>query len=377
MGSALVREGGDNVVWFLMALLGCASVAAWVLVFVLLRQHGGLLLRLDSLEERIVASGLVESEVSGVPDGVPVGAELPSFRLPDLRGGGTRTLEDYRGKRVMLVHWSPGCGFCDAIAPDLAKAAPELRTRNTELVLVTSGDPEANREIGREYGFDCPMLLEDESHQVDGFAGVGTPAAYLLDEEGRVEHGLALGADTVPAVLQEALGARRRLSTERPLTESRLERDGLKPGTPAPPFTLPGVNGETVSLADYRGRRVLLVFSDPKCGPCQELAPELVGLQEDARRAALAIVMVSRGSREENRDKCEEHGIDFPVALQRGWRLSKEFGIFATPVAFLVDEEGAISREVAKGSSEILALLESSLRELKGGAIESSPVPVA
>jgi peroxiredoxin len=89
--------------------------------------------------------------------------------------GGFRTLEDYRGKRVMLVHLRPGCGFCDAIAADLAEAVPELRKCNTELALVTSGDAETSVELARKYGFDCPVVLEDESHQVDGFRGVAGP----------------------------------------------------------------------------------------------------------------------------------------------------------------------------------------------------------
>ena len=86
--------------------------------------------------------------------------------------------------------------------------------------------------------------------------------------------------------------------------------------------------------------------------------------------------MVSRGSAEENREKCDEHGIDFEVGLQPGWRVSKEYGIFATPVAFLVDEEGVIARDVAKGSDEVLALLEATIRE-KGGAMTSAPAAVA
>src|SRR4051812_12231804 len=78
-----------------------------------------------------------------------------------------------------------------------------------------------------------------------------------------------------------------------PLKKSRLVRDGLKAGTVAPDFQLPRVGGSELSLAQYTGRRVLLVFSDPACGPCNELAPKLQQLH--ARGAACSIVMVSRG----------------------------------------------------------------------------------
>lgn len=44
------------------------------------------------------------------------------------------------------------------------------------------------------------------------------------------------------------------------------------------------------------------------------------------------------------------------MALQRRWEVSRKYGIFATPVAFLIDEEGVIADDVAKGTEEILAL---------------------
>jgi peroxiredoxin len=348
------------VLWVLLALLAFTAIVAWVLIFQLLRQHGQLLLRFDRLEERLAASGLEGFQVEEGPQGIPAGSPIPSFRLPDVRGG-TASLEDYRGKRVLLVNWGPSCGFCDAIAPDLAKATGKLRKRNTELVLVTYGDAEANLALAHEHGFDCPMLLTDGSHGLEAFSGAGTPAAYLLDEEGRVERGLVFGADKVPELLQDALDGRVRLSTEKSLSESRLEREGLKVGTPAPDFSLPGVQGETVTLGDHRGQRVLVIFSDPHCGPCNELTPDLARLQDDARRAGLQMVMVTRGELEENRDKRDEHALEFPIAIQRGWRLSKEYGIFATPVAFLVDERGVIARDVAKGPDEIVAVIESEL----------------
>ena len=41
--------------------------------------------------------------------------------------------------------------------------------------------------------------------------------------------------------------------------------------------------------------------------------------------------MVSRGELEENRRKAEASAVEFPVVLQPGWKLSKQYGIFATP----------------------------------------------
>src|SRR5207247_8202601 len=73
-----------------------------------------------------------------------------------------------------------------------------------------------------------------------------------------------------------ATSAARSRSSNRPLARSRIKRDGLKAGTPAPDFRLPRLDGRgDLSLEELRGRRVLLVFSSPHCGPCDALAPAL------------------------------------------------------------------------------------------------------
>jgi peroxiredoxin len=170
----------------------------------------------------------------------------------------------------------------------------------------------------------------------------------------------------VPALAREVAtaGAKNKKTPfggKRSLSESRIERNGLKAGTPAPTFELPDIHGNTVSLEEYRGRRVLLVFTDQNCGPCDRIAPDLVRLHQQHRDNGLALVMIGRGDPEANRNKAEAYGFEFPVALQKRWEISKEYGIFATPVAFLIDENGVIARNVARGTDEILTLAQEGL----------------
>ena len=68
--------------------------------------------------------------------------------------------------------------------------------------------------------------------------------------------------------------------------------------------------------------------------------------------------MVSRGDDEANTRKMAEHGITFPVVLQRQWEISRLYGMFATPIAYLIDEEGIIAAPVAVGADRILGLIE-------------------
>ena len=62
-------------------------------------------------------------------------------------------------------------------------------------------------------------------------------------------------------------------STQRTII-SRLAMAKLNVGSKAPDFTLPSASGTQVSLHDYAGRKVLLVFTQTGCGPCGEIIPE-------------------------------------------------------------------------------------------------------
>ncbi len=65
---------------------------------------------------------------------------------------------------------------------------------------------------------------------------------------------------------------------------------------------------------------------------------------------------MSRGDPEINQRKVSEHQITFPVVLQHRWEISREYGIFATPVAYLINEQGVIAADVAVGGDAIVAL---------------------
>ncbi len=164
-----------------------------------------------ALTRTLARLGLLEGVARPVftlhPDGIEVGEELEPFRLPDLDGG-TLDLADLRDGSVLLVNWSPHCGYCARIAGDLATLREPLELLGTRLVLVTAGDAEANRELLDEHGLVTPTLLRAGAAAdfVDPFPEMGTPVAYLLDAEGRVAEPLAFGASAVPALARRAAG---------------------------------------------------------------------------------------------------------------------------------------------------------------------------
>ena len=138
------------------------------------------------------------------PTGVEVGEPIPPFRLPDADGVEV-ALTDLAERQVLLVNWSPRCGFCTRIAPDLAELQPQLRARGVEMVFITLGDAEENRPLLEEHGLQ-PRVLFGEGSDVEVFAGVGTPSAYLVDGEGNAASELTIGAEKVPHLARSVAG---------------------------------------------------------------------------------------------------------------------------------------------------------------------------
>ena len=134
---------------------------------------------------------------------------------------------------------------------------------------------------------------------------------------------------------------------------------GLPVGTPAPAFKLEGIYGETMTLDALRapGKPVMLVFSDPGCGPCSAFMPELGSLQKE-HAAELSIAVISRGSAEANQEKAGKAGLS-PVLLQKNREVSEDYKALGTPSAVIVNADGSIVSPVAGGADSIRDLLKS------------------
>jgi hypothetical protein len=99
------------------------TVLPWLLIAIgtwlgseLVRQNGRILLRLESIDNRLAPRAAAKPKE---PGGLSMGALAPDFELPDLAGV-RRRLSEFRGKNLLLIFFNPGCGFCSQMAADLA-----------------------------------------------------------------------------------------------------------------------------------------------------------------------------------------------------------------------------------------------------------------
>jgi peroxiredoxin len=151
--------------------------------------------------------------------------------------------------------------------------------------------------------------------------------------------------------------------------------EGLPVGTEAPAFTLPGVHGETTTLEALLspGRPLMLIFTDPGCGPCNALMPQVAGWQRD-HEGTLTIALVGRGDVKDNRAKAAEHGVR-QFFVEEGSEVSSLYKGQATPTAVVIDPEGRIASPLHGGEPGIRALVETTLAQRGLQVVPAGPSP--
>jgi len=149
---------------------------------------------------------------------------------------------------------------------------------------------------------------------------------------------------------------------------------GLPVGSAAPPFELADLNGARYSLAALCALRkpVLLLFSDPDCGPCTALLPEIGHWQRD-HAPKVVVVLISRGTVEAHRPKATEYGMTH-VLLQKDREVAQAYQASGTPCAVLVRPDGTIGSPPARGADAIRALIATTLNP---AALNTLPMAAA
>ena len=148
---------------------------------------------------------------------------------------------------------------------------------------------------------------------------------------------------------------------ELPLFHSTEDEDedegpyGPEVGEPAPEIRLTDLEGRHVSLEDYRGQEVLVLFCSPGCGFCQEMMPDLREWEAAPPEGAPKLLVVSDESVEENRAL----GLSSPVVVDDEYEVWDDFDVEGTPSAVLVDAEGRIASTMAMGVTPVLELIRS------------------
>ncbi len=125
-------------------------------------------------------------------------------------------------------------------------------------------------------------------------------------------------------------------------------------GKPAPNFTLNDLTGNKVSLADYKGKAVLLNFWATWCAPCKVEIPWFLKLREQYAGQGFEIVGVSSDDLDKD-DKAklfeqkaeiakfvEQQKMTYPILID-GEAISNPYGgVDSLPTSFFIDRQGTV-----------------------------------
>ena len=116
-------------------------------------------------------------------------------------------------------------------------------------------------------------------------------------------------------------------------------------GALAPDFVLPDLSGSRVRLADYRGKKVVLVtFWAPWCPACRFEMPTMQTVYQRFKDQGLEILAISidQGGRRQTQDYATEHQLSFPVLLDPRQEIMERYRTTFIPTHVLIDRQGRI-----------------------------------
>ena len=128
----------------------------------------------------------------------------------------------------------------------------------------------------------------------------------------------------------------------------------LEPGDPAPLAPLPRLEGEgSLSLADYRGRWVLVNFWASWCIPCAQEAPALQSFQQHHGGPRFTVLGVdTQDLSGDGLDFARRYELSYPQLRDGGGDAADEWGTTGVPENFLIDPTGKVRVVVTGPISE-------------------------
>jgi len=138
--------------------------------------------------------------------------------------------------------------------------------------------------------------------------------------------------------------------------------------TPAPILNARDLDGAPRSLADYRGKVVLLNFWASWCPPCLREMPSMERLRlKMAGRPLEIVALASAEGPNDVKPFLSKMKLGFPILLDADGSNTKRWKVFALPTSFLLDAKGRV-RYVLTGpvewdEGEALRIIESMLAE--------------
>src|SRR5581483_876728 len=117
----------------------------------------------------------------------------------------------------------------------------------------------------------------------------------------------------------------------------------LKPGDPAPQFTLPDQGGKNVSLSDFKGQKVIVYFYPKDDTPgCTKEACQFNENLAAFQQAKTPVIGISRDSGASHVKFRNKYGLQFPLLTDSDHKVMEQFGAFGEKMMYGKPTTGVI-----------------------------------
>lgn len=132
------------------------------------------------------------------------------------------------------------------------------------------------------------------------------------------------------------------------------ERSVLQVGDQAPNFTLTDLQGTPHTLADYKGKGVVINFWGTWCKPCKKEMPALDRQYADFKDKGVAVLSINVAeSTYAVENFVDRYDLTFPVAIDSKKSVMRAYNIDPLPTTILVDASGKVTNIITGEMTEV------------------------
>lgn len=267
------------------------------------------------------------------PAQLKVGDAAPAFSGKSINGEQI-SLENYKGKVVLIDFWATFCPPCVSEVPNVLAVYNKYKDQGFEVIGISLDREKSKLEaFVKEKSITWPQIF-DEDGKIAGTYGVPSiPTTCIINKEGKIAAVGILGDELDPAI-------------EAALRGDVPKPSGVEIGDLAPVFSEKDTNGEHVALESYKGKVVLLNFWVARHESSVKEVKNIAAAYNKFKDKGFAAIGVDLSKEQGILNKFleENKDVSWPQIYDPGikFKLTLQYKLKYAPCTFIISKDGKV-----------------------------------